>query len=175
MNKIFRPLDWLENAAVGISALSLLLITVLTTIDVFLRKLPKGKSITSLYEITEEYLMVMVVFLALSYVYKIGGHVRVTMITDRFIPSRFMAGINKVLNFVYLGFFVIMTYQGFLAAVQAWKFGEVSSTILAYPLAPALFMVPLGAFLVCLRIVQNILCGRADTDTKPHSNVEQTG
>jgi TRAP-type transport system small permease protein len=156
MNKIFKPLDWIETIAVGLSAFALLLVTVLTTIDVFFRKVTH-QSIPSLYEITEEYLMVAIVFLALSHVYKIGGHVRVTMVADRFIPAPLMAVINKVLNLMYLGFFGFMAYQCYLAAAQAWEFHEVSSTLLAYPIAPALFMVPLGAFLVCLRILQTIL------------------
>lgn len=167
MNKLFRPLDWIENIAVGISSLSLLLITVLTTVDVSLRKITVN-SIPSLYEITEEYLMVAIVFLALSHVYKVGGHVRVTMVVSH-LPRATMAWINKILEVVYLVFFGIMTYQGFMAAVQAWKFNEVSSTLLAYPLAPALFMVPLGAFLICLRIVERIF-NKQDEETKDHKD-----
>jgi TRAP-type transport system small permease protein len=164
MDKIFKPLDWVETIAVGLSAFALLLVTVLTTIDVFFRKVTH-QSIPSLYEITEEYLMVAIVFLALSHVYKIGGHVRVTMFADRFIPAPLMAVINKVLNLVYLGFFGFMAYQCYLAAAQAWEFHEVSSTLLAYPIAPALFMVPLGAFLVCLRILQSIVSKSEDKES----------
>ena len=168
MDKLFKPLDWIEDIAVGISSLSLLLITVLTTIDVCLRK-GTVQSIPSLYEITEEYLMVAIVFLALSHVYKRGGHVRVTMVVDRFISPAAMVWINKALAVVYLVFFGIMTFQCYLAAAQAWEYKEVSSTLLAYPLAPALFMVPLGAFLMCLRIVQSIFRKPGEAATEPEA------
>lgn len=171
MDKLFKPLNWIEEVAVGLSSVALLLITVLTTIDVGLRK-GTGQSIPSLYEITEEYLMVAIVFLALSHVYKIGGHVRVTMVVDRFIPAAAMTWINKALEVVYLVFFGFMTYQCYLSAAQAWEFNEVSSTLLAYPLAPALFLVPLGAFLMCLRIVQSILRKPGEEEEAHGSKVE---
>ena len=100
--------------------------------------------------------MVALVFFSMSYVYKTGGHVRVTLFL-RYIPTSIMIGINMVLGVLYLIFFVIMCVQGFSIAVDAWKFKEVSSSVLAYPTAPALFMVPIGAFLVCVRIAQKMI------------------
>ncbi len=150
---INKWIDRVESVALGISILTLLVIMFVTALDVFFRK-TTGLFIPSLYEITEEYLMVILVFLSMSHVYKIGGNVRLTLFVDRFFSPKIMAPINAILKVFYLLFFALMVKQGFESAMQAWKFNEVSSCILAYPLAPALFMVPIGAFLVCIRILQ---------------------
>ncbi|MCX5901877.1 MAG: TRAP transporter small permease [Proteobacteria bacterium] len=149
-------MDWIETVAVELSAFSVMLIMLFTSVDVILRK-TMNLSFPSLYEFTEEYLMVAVVFLSLSHVYKIGGHVRVTLIVSHFIAPTIMARVNKILVVLFLMFFSIMLIQGFATAAEAWKFKEVSSTVLEYPMAPALFMVPIGAFLVCIRIIQKII------------------
>src|SRR5690606_41095253 len=52
----------------------------------------------SLYEFTEDYLMVSLVFLTLSYVYTVGGHVRVTLFEKR-IPAR----VNVIWRRVQIG------------------------------------------------------------------------
>ena len=60
---------------------------VLTTFDLLSRKF-FNYSIPSLYEFTEDYLMVGLVFLTISYVYTAGGHVRVT-IFEKYYPPYF--------------------------------------------------------------------------------------
>jgi hypothetical protein len=47
--------------------------------------------------------------------------------------------------------------MGWQSAMSALAFGEVSSGAVVYPIAPALFLVPAGAGLTCLRILQTIL------------------
>jgi TRAP-type C4-dicarboxylate transport system permease small subunit len=53
-------------------------------------------------------------------------------------------------------FFILITLKGWEVTVRAYQFGEVSSSVLAYPLAPAFFLVPLGSALVCVRIFQSL-------------------
>ncbi len=153
MKTINKWIDRAESVALGISTISVVVIMVVTAFDVFFRK-TVNLFIPGLYEITEEYLMVILVFLSMSHVYKIGGNVRLTLFVDRVFPPAVMVPINAILKVFYLLFFAIMVKQGLETAVQAWKFNEVTSCILAYPLAPALFVVPIGALLVCIRIIQ---------------------
>ena len=69
---------------------SMLLIMLLTTFDLLARKFA-DYSIPSLYEFTEDYLMVSLVFLTVSYVYTQGAHVRVPLLEQR-LPRRLGRG-----------------------------------------------------------------------------------
>jgi len=72
-------------------------------------------------------------------------------------------GFIDVLVFLFL---LVMVYTGYNAAMEAWRFKEVSSNILAYPIAPALFLVPIGCGLTMIgltmiRVIQSLLCPRS--------------
>lgn len=137
------------------SAVALLSIMGLTFIDVALRK-ATHVSIPGLYELTEDYFMVGLVFLSMGYVYRTGGHVRVSLF-QRLIPRWLRRPLEVVIGLLALGFFGLMAVMGWQAAQSAWEYHELSSSVLAYPLAPALFMVPLGAGMTCMRILENII------------------
>ncbi len=157
---INKVVDWIEKIALGLSGFAMMMIMLLTSLDVVLRK-TVHVSLPALYEFTEEYLMVTAVFLTLSHVYKTGGNVKVTFLSGR-IPPAIMGPINQALRVSYLVLFGLMVTHGFTMAAQAWKFKEFSSSVVGYPMAPALFMVPLGAFLVCIRIIQSIIVPKND-------------
>ncbi|WP_353928707.1 TRAP transporter small permease [Desulfofundulus kuznetsovii] len=127
----------------------------LVTADVTGRKF-FGQPIPGSVEINEEYLMVTMVYLAMSYVYIQGGHVRVTLIR-RFLPQVFLKVIDPCLNALGLAFFSLITYFGWQKTATALKFKETSSCILAFPMAPAYFLLTLGAALLCVRIIESIV------------------
>ena len=136
----------------------MLMIMFLTTFDVVLRKVI-GYSIPSLFAITADYFMVGLVFLSISYVYRVGGHVSVKLF-ENLMPPKLRLVLNKVHEGLAFIFFGLITVAGFNAAVSAFEHREISSSLLAYPLAPALFMVPLGGALTCIRIFQSIFDSR---------------
>lgn len=152
MSYLNRLIDFVEKICLLGSAVSILLIMFLTTIDVVLRKLTTS-SIPSLFEFTADYLMVALVFLSLSYVFKTGGHVRVTLFTG-LIPNLIKKPLNKIVEGLGLVFFALIAVAGWKNAMMAYDFQEVSSGLLAYPLAPAFFLVPIGSGLICIRIFQ---------------------
>jgi TRAP-type C4-dicarboxylate transport system permease small subunit len=110
--------------------------------------------ITGQYEITEDYLMVALVFLSLSHTYVMGGHVRVTLLL-RFIPSSLKFVLNTLFNLAAAVFFALLTYVTFGVFIEAVKLGELSTNILRYPMAPAYFLVPLGSAILCIRLLQD--------------------
>ena len=152
MRRLIKIIDCIESTCVLGSAIAVSAIMFLTVIDVILRKLTHY-GISGLYELTQDYLMVALVFLSISHVYKRGGHVRVTLF-QAMIPKFLQKPIQKTIEILVLVFLVVIAYTGFMAGMSAWTFEEVSSSILAYPLAPALFMVPLGCGLTALRVMQ---------------------
>jgi len=150
--RLLWALDRVEAVCLLGSALALLLIMFLTAAEVLIRKLTPY-SLPSLFEITSDYLMVGLVFLSISHVYKLGGHVRVTLF-EHLVPRFLRSPIEWVFLGLGLAFFGLMTFAGFNSALSAYNHSEVSSTMLAYPMAPALSLVPIGAGLMCLRIIQ---------------------
>jgi len=144
-----------EKICTTVSVASVIVMAVFITLDVTMRKL-FDKPITGCFEITEDYLMVALVFLSLSYVYKQGGHVRVTLFL-RFLPASLTGLINILLGIMSLGFFGLIAVLGWKTTMRAIELKEFSSNVLAYPLAPAYFLVALGSALLCLRIIEGII------------------
>jgi len=153
MRFILKIIDTLEKICLSGSVIAVLIIMLATNVDVLLRKV-SDYAIPSLYEVTQDYLMVALVFLSISYVYKKGGHVRVTLFLG-VIPEKLKGPLDKLLTFFVLIFFVMMTVIGWNAGMEAVEFNEMSSSSLGYPLAPAFFMVPVGCGIACLRIIMS--------------------
>lgn len=151
MNYISKWFEMVENFCLGGSVIAVLLIMFSTNADLLLRKLT-NHAVFGLYEITQDYLMPAMVFLSISFVYKKGGHVRVTLL-EKYFPKGMKVVIDKIFLGLGVSFFVLMTIGGWQAAMDAWADGEVSASSLSYPLAPAYFLVPLGCFLSALRML----------------------
>jgi TRAP-type C4-dicarboxylate transport system permease small subunit len=166
MNTINNILGFLEKVLVFVAGILMILIMLLTTFDLLARKF-LNFSIPSLYEFTEDYLMVGLVFLTISFVYAAGGHVRVTLF-EKFFNPRFKATWQKVHQLLSLALFFFIGLKGWEAAVRAYQYHEVANSVLAYPLAPALFLVPVGSAMVCLRIIQALFGQLKLLD--PHEN-----
>ncbi len=170
MEKFNKVINVIEKVFLAGGFVSILLIMFLTTFDLLWRKL-FNYSIPSLYEFTEDYLMVGLVFLTVGYVYTIGGHVRVTLF-EKYYPPYFKKPLEKVLKFLAFVLFFFIMVKGWDVTVRAWEFKEVSSSVLAYPLAPALFLVPLGSALVCVRIFQSFFTSWESEEAHGHSGVD---
>ena len=152
-----KVLTVVERIFAFAAGISIVLMMLLTTFDLLSRKY-LNYSIPSLYEFTEDYLMVSLVFLSIGYVYTQGGHVRVTLI-EQHLPRRVQMVWEKLHQSMTLVLFFFIAVKGWDAAVRAYEFNEMSNSVLAYPLAPALLLVPIGSAILCLRIIQALLGG----------------
>jgi len=159
MSRIMKVINSIEKITFLASCVSILTIMLLTSFDVFGRKI-FGYSIPSLYEFTEDYLMVALVFLSISYVYRIGGHVKVDLLEKHF-PDFIKQTLKRFLNLWAFVFFALITLKGWDITLQAFRFHEVSSSVWAYPLGPCYFLVPLGSALTCIRIIEAVFSGKS--------------
>ena len=168
-------LDFLERICLAVCTVSLLAIMSLTTVDILARKII-NHSIPSLYEFTMDYLMVSLVFLALSHVYVKGGHVRVTLFL-RLVPKAIRPVLDRLLDLCALVLFVIIAIQGWNNAFRAFQLNEFSSSVLPYPVAPAYFLVAIGAGMLAIRIIQSLIFPQRfnlhqETSAEVHSDEE---
>ncbi len=148
-------IGYIEKYCFYLSLFSTVAMMLLISVDAVVRYL-FNHPITGTFEITEEYLMVALVFLALSNTYTHGGHVRVTLFL-RFIPSSIKLPVNILFALLGLGFFALLTYGGWNIFIRAAHEREFSEGLLQYPLAPAYFLIPLGSGLLCIRLLQDIV------------------
>lgn len=147
-----EAMSLLEKLLMVIASLVLLVLTGLTTADALGRYL-LNSPIPGTGEIIEDYFMIALIFLPLSYSFMQEGHVHVTMI-ERFFPVRvkFLIGkLNLLLSFI---FFALITVAGWRGFAEAWRIDEISTSSVGYPMWPCYLMVPIGCGLLCLRIAQ---------------------
>ena len=127
---------------------------VLTTADALGRYL-FNRPIDGAFEITADYLLVALVFLATSYSYRTGSFVRVT-----FFLERAPAPVRRVADHVAQCLSIVIA-AGLLvsASMQARRTlasGTLSTSMLAYPLGPAHVVGALGLLLLTLRLIADL-------------------
>jgi len=107
------------------------------------------------FEITQDFLITALFFTSISYAYREGAHIRVTMFI-RFIPAGLVRLAYKFLEIATFFFFFIMGLSGWKLFTHALEVNDFSPGVLQYPLAPSYFFIPLGATLICIRLLLSI-------------------
>jgi TRAP-type C4-dicarboxylate transport system permease small subunit len=143
LEKIFR------FAALGAVAIMMFLVTA----DATGRYLFNG-SIFGAYEVTEQYLMVIAIFLGATTVYRGAAFIRVTFLVDR-LPSSLRLPLdyfNHVFSFLLVVLFIVASIKKahrIFVSGATLDFGAV-------PLWPAYTIVPLGLILLAAAMVMDI-------------------
>ena len=76
-----RWLDGCERVLTLVAALATFAMMLLTTADA-VGRYPLNRPILAAYELTTNYLMGAVIFLAMPYAYRLGANIRVTFLVD---------------------------------------------------------------------------------------------
>ena len=147
-----EAMSLLEKLLIGIASLALLVLTGLTTADALGRYL-LNSPIPGTGEIIEDYFMIALIFLPLSYSFMQEGHVHVTMI-ERFFSGRVKLVVGKVNLFLSFVLFALIALAGWKGFIEAFRIDEISTSSVGYPMWPCYAMVPIGCGLLCLRIAQ---------------------
>lgn len=110
--------------------------------------------IVGAYEITEKYLLVFCVFFALSYAYRQGANIRVTMVVRR-LPSRINLGVAYLVQIFSTLFGLTLAVTTFLRALRGMHDGLMISRY-NIPLGPAYLLVPIALFFMTCRMALDI-------------------
>lgn len=145
-------IDWIEIVCLGIAGSALIVLMLLTSVDTILRYFFRAP-LTGVLEFSEEYLMVAIIYMPLSFVYVNGGHIKVELL-ERFFPEQFKHHMEKFNTFIGLILFVLIAYCSIPVVEEAIMNSEHSASALAYPMAPAYMMVTIGCVLVSIRAIQ---------------------
>lgn len=101
------------------------------------------------------FLYIWEVWIGISYAAKNNAHMRVTLIFSA-VKGKAAFYLNIFVYVVWLAFGVIFTYIGINTAKQIMKYGQMSPA-LHIPMWIPFAGIPLGAFLMSARLVQNIV------------------
>jgi TRAP-type C4-dicarboxylate transport system permease small subunit len=148
-----RWLDRCERLLTLVAALATLVMMLLTTADAAGRYL-FNRPILAAYELTTNYLMITVVFLAMPHAYREGANIRVTFLVERLgVPSRLLVNhVVQVISIVYCALLVFATGQQARHVLRT----QTTFATLDLPLWPAHVLVCLGLLVTSLLMLLDL-------------------
>lgn len=149
-------MDTLSNAAAFLAGV-LLALGVLSVVQMVFVRYVLGQSTVWQTEFTT-YAITASMLLGAPYVLKTGGHVAVTVLPEALhgLPRRIM---QMAASLVGLAFCLALTYGCWYYLYEAYSAGWDTGTVWNPPLWPAILPVTLGATLLSLQYVAEILRG----------------
>ncbi|ALX47582.1 TRAP transporter small permease [Lentibacillus amyloliquefaciens] len=152
INIIIAIHEWIKKLFLVISGIALVGMMLFISLDVGLRNII-GSSIPGSYEYAENYFMPFIVFPALAFVYTTGILPRVLNLVSKF-PNQFQHKANLCLRIIDLIIFTLIFYFSLKYAIDGTIQGKafVAGGNLV-PLYPALFIAPLGVFVLLVEII----------------------
>jgi TRAP-type C4-dicarboxylate transport system permease small subunit len=142
--------EWIMTLAAAVATFAMMLLTTADALGRYLFNRP----ILVAYELTTNYLMVGVVFLALPYAYRQGANIRVTFLVDRLRPTA-RGLVNHVVQFVSIVYGAALVVATFQQARHVFTTGTTFAT-LDLPLWPAHVVVSLGLFVTTLMMLLDL-------------------
>lgn len=115
-----------------------------------------GRPLPGVVEITEEYLMVAIVFLALGFTHSAGRHIRVELFRMLW-PAIGHWIVRAATNLIGAAYFALVAWHAGGQTAYAWREGQRSASELAYPMAPAYALVVIGAGIMCLWLLLDVV------------------
>ena len=148
--RLDRVLCWVENAAAASAGVALAAAMVLVSCDAILRHF-FAAPLTFQFQLTESYLMVFGIMLALPWGYRTGGKIQVLMLLDALGPFLrsvlFRAGL--IVSAVYMA---VLGWRSFLVAQEAFANHELIMGVIDWPVGWSWIWVPVGCVLLAARL-----------------------
>jgi TRAP-type transport system small permease protein len=151
LSKIFQKVDLILAYISSFALFSMMVLIFINVISRFFF----DKPIAGVIEFTGEYLMVIVVYLAMSFTQKNDGHVKVELI-QRLLPGSLKFLINILVKIISASIFILLTYNSFLLFLRHLEQDIRSVSSLAYPLTPAVFIIFFGSLVMSIRLIISI-------------------
>jgi TRAP-type C4-dicarboxylate transport system permease small subunit len=153
-----RWLGGCERLLTLVAALSTCAMMLLTTADATGRYL-FNRPLLAAFELTTNYLMVAVVFLAMPFAYQQGANIRVTFVVDR-LGRRARLVVNHLVQLVSCLYCLALVYATFQQARHVLGTGTTFAT-LDLPLWPAHVLVCLGLLVTSLLMLRDLAAVRS--------------
>lgn len=154
MQKIIDRINFLSVLISGIALAGLM---ILITAGVFTRYV-LSFSIPTAYEIVENYLMPISVFVALGYAYSSGIFPRVDAFTEKIKSAKTKKIVDSIIIFVELLIFIVITYYLLQLTIHSIDTGMGFKTNgINFPLYPIHFLITIGFIWKTLMVFNNLI------------------
>jgi TRAP-type C4-dicarboxylate transport system permease small subunit len=135
-----------SRAAGLLAGVAVLVLAVLISFDVLMRYFLNRPQL--IVDEVGPFLLLLVIFGAAAQTFRLGGHVRVDLVTAYLPPPvrAWLRVVNLVIGLVFLAVVIWVTTQ---SALTAYRYGRVSAVML-YPLWVFMLLIPAGLLLMAL-------------------------
>ena len=142
----------LANVAALLAGFATLAVVLLISYDVTMRYFFDRPQI--FVDEVASFLEVLIVFGGAAYTFRVGGHVRVDLVTSLVSPARraWLRVVTLALGVAFLALVIWVTTQ---SALTAWRYGRVSAVML-YPLWWPMLAIPAGLALFVLAMLARL-------------------
>ena len=157
-----KLINVVEKVLTFLAAMACFVLMLLTTGDTVARYI-FNKPITGAFEISTNYLMVALVFLAIGYSYFEGVHVRVDFLANR-LPKQLKLLVNHLVQGVSVLCIAVLVVASTQQALRVASSHTVMSSLEIIPMWPAYLIVPVGffsMFLLMLLDLSRVRTGRS--------------
>jgi TRAP-type transport system small permease protein len=137
----------------GIGAIAVLLMMMFNIADITFRAFLRS-SLRGTHEIVD-FMMILVVFLAIPYVQHKKTNISISLLTDRF-PRKTKAITESVMCILSLAIIGTMTWAAFGHFRRLWETGK-DTEVLNLPVAPFQFILAFGLLVLCIVIISELL------------------
>lgn len=159
-----------ENACAILAGVILLFMMVIVSLDAIFRYAFQAP-IAWQYTLTEDYLMVAVVALSLSWGFRTGGFIRISGFAGAVPPMVrvviYRAGL--VLSFLYV---LALAWTGGKTFLRVWTSGEVKIGVIDWPVYLSWVWVPIGCGLLAIRVLLMSVAPSSELLVDPHADDE---
>lgn len=153
---VVRAVGWLSEATGYLSALALVVATLVTAHAVFVRYFLRQPTIWQTE--TTIYLLMFVAFVGAAYGLRHHAHVGVDLLIDR-VPTRPQLAVRILTALACLAVVLVVMWTSYQNWHEAYLFDHRSPTAFRFPLWIAYAILPLGMLLVALQYLAMIAEG----------------
>jgi C4-dicarboxylate transporter, DctM subunit len=151
---LVKVLSKTERICAIISGAFILIMTLLTTADVFMRYV-FNRPINGNFEL-QPMLLIGVVYLATASVQARKGHISLDLITSH-VSGATQSALNLFGDIIFLIFTALITWQFGVATWKAWVIGDYFKGLVHLPLWPPYLIITFGSALLSLRLIEGIV------------------
>lgn len=151
---------FIERLLFAFSALTLVIMMLLVSADVVARYLFNAP-LTFQFELTTQYLMVIVATLSLPWGERQGAFIRLSVIR-RFVHPRAAGYLDAANGCIAAAVFFALAWYSGARTLDAWRQGDAIFGVIDWPVWLSLFWVPVGCFMLGLRLAIKALIRMRD-------------
>jgi TRAP-type C4-dicarboxylate transport system permease small subunit len=141
-----------SRAAALLSGLATLALALMISYDVLMRYFFNRPQL--IVDEVSPYLLLVVIFGAAAQTFRLGGHVRVDLVTA-YLPRPVRAWLRAVSLVIGVAFLAVVIWVTTQSALTAFRYGRVSAVML-YPLWVPMLLIPAGLLLMTLCMIQTL-------------------